>query len=287
MKGIEIKEISKSFGKNIALDQVSTKFEEHKIYGLLGRNGAGKSTLLKIIAEQLYADAGEALLDDQKILSTDEAFGKIYLMSEQTLYPEKMKVKDVIRWTKEFYPSADLDYARELLNKFELSGKKKVKALSTGYLSILKIIIALSVNVSYVLLDEPILGLDANHRELFYRELLERYMNSNTTFVIATHLIEEVSEIVEDVVIIHDGKVLISKNREELLSKAYMVSGPETVVEKFCEGKEVIGVEKLGGLRTAYVNKIENIQEVEGLEIRKMSLQSMFIQLTNKRGANL
>ena len=104
---------------------------------------------------------------------------------------------------------------------FVLNTSSRISALSTGYLSIFKLVMALSVNVPYVLLDEPVLGLDANHRELFYRILLAKYGEKPFTVVLSTHLIEEVASIIEDVVILKEGKVIRNESREELLSKGY------------------------------------------------------------------
>ncbi len=96
---------------------------------------------------------------------------------------------------------------------------KRFKALSKGYQSIFKLIIALSLNVPYVIFDEPVLGLDANHRELFYSLLLKEFENNERTLIIATHLIEEVSNIIEEVVLIDKGKILVQETVEELLEK--------------------------------------------------------------------
>lgn len=221
MSGIEVKNLTKRFGDVTALDNVSFCFEENKIYGLLGRNGAGKSTLLNLITDRIFSDSGAVLIDGITTKEDDRVLGKIYLMSEKTYYPEKMKVKEAFHWSKVFYPNFDEEYAVKLAKRFELNINKPVKSLSTGYTSIFKIVIALSVNAPYILLDEPVLGLDANHRDLFYRILIERYSENPCTIVISTHLIEEVSNVIEDIIIIKQGKIIKNESREELLSQGY------------------------------------------------------------------
>lgn len=279
---IEVRSVSKNFGDTCALDQVSLTLEENKIYGLLGRNGAGKSTLLNIITNRIFADNGEVIVDGMPSRENDEALGKIYMMSEKNYYPPNMKIKEIFRWTKEFYPNFDMEYARKLADIFELNIKKNVKSLSTGYNSIFKVIIALSVNTPYVLLDEPVLGLDANHRDVFYRLLLEKYSNNPSTIIISTHLIEEVSNIIEDVIIIKKGKIIMNESREDVMSCGYTVSGKASLVDNFINGKEVIGVDSIGGLKSAYIMGQLNKETVpEGLEITKMDLQKLFVQLTN------
>lgn len=282
MNCIEVKDVSKGFGSVEALRQVSLRFEERKIYGLLGRNGAGKSTLLNIIANRIFADTGEVLINGMPAAENDRAQSLLYLMSEQTLYPEKMKVREAFKWTRNFYPSFDTACAQELSARFGLDTKKKVKALSTGYSSIFKIVIALSVGTPYILLDEPVLGLDAGHRELFYKALIERYSANPCTVILSTHLIEEAAGVIEDIVIIKEGKVIQNESCESLLSKGYTISGRASAVDDFIRGKEIIGTDSLGGLKTAYIlGPLPQGGLPEGLELSGLDLQKLFVQLTN------
>lgn len=280
---IKIENVVKSFGQVQALKGVSVTFEENKIYGLLGRNGAGKSTLLNIVTGRIFADGGTVTVDGEDAVENDRAQAKIFLMSEKTLHPEGMRVRQALRWAGEFYPGFDMDYAMKLAGDFALNTGAKVSGLSTGYSSIFKLVLALSSNVPYVLLDEPILGLDANHRELFYKRLLEKYGEKPFTVVLSTHLIEEVASLVEDVVIIKEGQVLRQESRDTLLSQGYTVSGGAAAVDAYIQGRHVLGVDSLGGLRTAYVlGTPEKSSAAAGdLEFGPMDLQKLFIQLTN------
>lgn len=280
MNGIEVKNISKHFGSTRALENINLQFKEERIYGLLGRNGAGKSTLLNIISNRIFADNGEVTVDGETAAENDNAQQKIYLMSEKTYYPEGMTIKEIFKFTKDFYPGFDEEYAKDLANQFGLDIKKKVKAMSTGYSSIFKLIIALSVNTPYIFLDEPVLGLDANHRDLFYRLLIEKYSENPCTVVISTHLIEEVSGVIEDIIIIDKGRVLKNESCENLLSQGYTVTGRVSLVDEFTAGKNVIGSDMLGGIKSVYVlGKIDG-ELPEGLEKTKLDLQKLFIQLT-------
>lgn len=280
---IVIDHVSKRFGAVPALNDVSVTLEEGKIYGLLGRNGAGKSTLLNILTDRIFPDSGTVTVDGEHVHNNDSALSKMYLMSELDCYPEAMKVKEAFRWSKRFYPDFDQDFAWNMASAFELNTNAKVNKLSTGYSSIFKLIVALSVNTPYVLLDEPVLGLDANHRDLFYRTLLARYTERPFTAVISTHLIEEVSSIIEDVIILHKGQVMKNGSREELLFQGYTVSGPKGLVEEYIQGKEVLGVDVLGGLESAYVmGQADRKNLPQGLEISGLDLQKLFVLMTGK-----
>lgn len=280
MNGIELKGLTKNYGKVCALDNVSLTFEKNKIYGLLGRNGAGKSTMLNLISNRIFPTSGEILIDGEASVENDKALGKVYCMSEKNLLPKTMKFRKTIEVTKLFYPDMDVDYAYGLCEKFGLEPKKKLNSFSTGYSSIYKIILALSCNADYVFFDEPILGLDANHRELFYKELLQKYIDNGGTYIISTHLIDECANLFERAVIIKEGKVIVDSDTEDLLAGAYTVSGSAALVDEYCVGKELIGSDVIGGLKSAYVKgSPQNVPQ--GLEISKASLQNLFVQITN------
>lgn len=281
MGKIEVKNLTKHYKDVCALNHVSMQFEENKIYGLLGRNGAGKSTLLNIITNRVYADSGEVLIDGEPARENDHALSKIYMMSEKNYYPPKTKLSKLIQYTKQFYPLFDLEYAGKMAEAFELNLNKTVDSLSTGFQSIYKLVIALSVNVPYILLDEPVLGLDANNRDLFYRMLLEKYTKNPFTIVISTHLIEEVSGVIEDIIIMKKGEVIKNESRDDLLSKGYAISGTTNMIDAYCVGKEVLGQDILGGLKTAYIMGKPQETIAEGMELSGIDLQKLFIQLTN------
>ncbi len=284
MSKIEIKDLTKLYGKTVALESLSLNIEGNKIYGLLGRNGAGKTTLLNLITNKLFPSNGEITIDSETVFENENALSKIYYMSEFNLYPPTMKVKDLFKWTKEFYWDFDVEYASHLSDKFGLKKNKKFRELSTGYASILKIILTLSSNAEILLFDEPILGLDANHRDMFYKELINHYSGKPKTIIISTHLIEEVADIIEEVIIINNGKLMLSDHTESILSSGYTLSGKAEDVDSFIQDKRVIGIDTIGRFKSAYILGSRPLIETmnkHNLEITKLDLQKLFIQLTN------
>jgi ABC-2 type transport system ATP-binding protein len=279
---IEIRNVEKCFGSTAALKNVSITLEKNRIYGLLGRNGAGKSTLMNLMTNKLFPTSGEIFLGGQPVRENDRVLSRIYCMTEKNMYPESMQVKTAYKWTKKFHPGFDMKYALELSGKFELNVNKKMKSLSTGYASIFKMVIALSCNTETVLLDEPVLGLDAYHRDLFYRELISSYSENPRTIVISTHLIEEAADIIEEVIILKEGQVILQDSVENVLKKGYTISGPIGRVDAFLPGKQVIGSDVIGGLKSAYLfDEMPESPVPDGLELSKLDLQKMFIHLTN------
>ena len=276
---IEGKGLTMRFGNNTALDGVDVCFGDNKIYGLLGRNGAGKSTLLSVVTNRLLPTAGEVFIDGEPARENDRVLGRVYYMGEKTLLPDTATVAQLFRWTGDFYPGFDGEYAGQLADTFGLPEKKKLKNLSTGYLTIAKLIAALASNAPYTLFDEPVLGLDANHREVFYRQLIESYSRQPRTILISTHLIEEVADIIEQVVIIKAGKSLLDRPAEEVKRMGYTVSGRAEAVDAYCTGRDVLSVDTLGGLKTACI--LGKAEEAPGLDVSGLDMQKLFIRLTN------
>jgi len=284
---IKINNLCKRFGQTQALDNVSLQFGDQKIYGLLGNNGAGKTTLFNIITNRYFADSGEVTMDGQSMLDNEKTLSQIYMLNEQKSYLEETTVKEALYWADKFYPNFDKALALELADKFQLPLKKKISALSTGYETIFKIVVAFSTNAPFLLLDEPVLGLDAGHRDMFYKLLISRYSENPCTIVISTHLIAEVAGVIEHCVIIKNGKIIKDAPCEELLNNGYSVSGSASLVDEYVrQGQDIIFSNNLGGLKIVSINGVvpDANYRPTGLEFGKLNLQEYFIHLMNEEG---
>ena len=270
---IECQGVSKRFGSTQALEGISLTLESGHIYGLLGNNGAGKSTLLSILTDRQLPDQGTVTIDGAPIRNNDRALEKVFLVGEQNLFPEDMKVRRAFQIMTYFYPTFDVAYALDLSRQFGLSLKKKIVNLSTGYASIFRLILGLSVNTPYLIFDEPVLGLDAQHRDLFYRLLIEKFMETSCTVVISTHLIAEVENHIDHTIILREAPT------EELVSGACTISGPAGLVEAYLAGREILTSHALGGLKSVTFQGALTDPLPVGLEQGRVSLQDYFISL--------
>lgn len=287
MTRIEISNVSKSYGKTQALKNVTVTFAEGKICGFLGRNGAGKTTLLNIVTNRIFPDQGQVLIDGQPAEENDAAQRKVFYMTEKTYYPDDNSVRDVFRLTGDFYPQFDQDYAGALAERFKLDPRKKVGGLSTGYETIFKLVLTLASGAPVILFDEPVLGLDANHRDLFYKELVARYSAAPNTVILSTHLIEEAAPLLEEVTILDEGQILLAQPADEILKLAYTVSGSQEAVDRYTAGKKIIREEMLGRYKAATIFQQRNgADQAElaqlGLDLTPARLQEIFVSLTNE-----
>lgn len=225
-------------------------------------------------------------MDGEPAADNARALAKLYCMNDKKMYPENLRLDNLFKEMGRFYEGFDRTAAAGFAEAFGLDLRKKIGSLSTGYRSIYQLVVGLSLDVDYLLLDEPVLGLDANHRELFYKLLLDDYLEKQRTVIIATHLIEEVANLVEQVTIVDRGRVLLASSAEELRASGYSVSGRTADVAAYCAGMEVLDVEELGGLSVAYVQgKPDAARLNERLDVAPLNLQKLFVKLTEKEEA--
>lgn len=285
-KAVELNRLMKSYGDVKAVNNVSFSLDEEKIYGLLGRNGAGKTTIMHMITAQLFATSGELKVFGESPYENNRVLSQICFIKESQKYPDVYRIIDVLNVSASFFPNWDHDYALSLAEEFRLPLKRRMKKLSRGMLSSVGIIVGLASRAPLTIFDEPYLGLDAVARSLFYDRLIEDYSLHPRTVILSTHLIDEVSSILEHVIVIDNGTLIIDEEAEALRGRAFTVAGPKAAVESFTAGKEVIHREPFGSLLTATVmgnwDAVERKKaEALGLELAPVSLQQLIIYLTN------
>lgn len=282
MSELIIANVSKRYGKKTVLDDLTVKFEQGHSYGLLGRNGAGKSTLINIIMQRCKRESGAIMFDGQIMDNNDKLMSRLFCMNDSTLYPSNFRVKTIFSITDSMYDRFDMEYAVKTAEMFGLDLKKRLKQLSTGYNTIYKVILALASNADFVFLDEPVLGIDVNQRELFYKTLARKMADGTSCFIISTHIIEEIQNLIDRTMILHNGKILLDGDTETLMSRYAAVSGKAETVDAFTSGKNIVCTESMGVFKKA-VFEAEDFSEndvPEGLSIDTVNLQQLFYYLT-------
>lgn len=284
---IQCNNLNKSYGKLDAIKNVNLKIEENKIYGLIGRNGAGKTTLLNLICNQLVKNSGDIQIFGEEAFDNPNAIENICLVREKEIPLEDQRVKSIFKIASLLYKNWDEDYKNHLVNEFKLNIRKKYKHLSRGMKSIVGLIIGLSSRASITIFDEPSLGLDAAFRDKFYNLLLQDYENNKRTIILSTHLIDEVSNIFEEVIILDNGEVFIQEDLVSLLAKAHFLSGKEEKITPLLKNKklihkEVFGATSIFGVFGEFNSDEQNELKTNNIEISPIPLQKLFIYLTEE-----
>lgn len=203
-------------------------------------------------------------------------------MNDSAVYPFEFRLETIFKITASMYKGFDMKYAKSLAEKFGLDLKKRVGSLSTGYTTVFKVILSLASNADFIFLDEPVLGVDVNQRELFYKELVKRIYESNSCFIISTHLIEEIENLIDTVIVLNKGKITVNDSTESLLTEYIAVSGRAELVDEYSKGKEIIGCESMSVFKTAVFPArycdTENVPD--GLTVESVSLAKLFYHLT-------
>ncbi|OAB39524.1 ABC transporter ATP-binding protein [Paenibacillus glacialis] len=285
---IEVKGLTKTYGKVAAVQDVSFSIESNKIYGLLGRNGAGKTTLMHLITAQQFASSGDLQVFGEHPYENNRVLSQCCFIKESQKYPDSYRIIDLLEISSSFFPNWDRDYAYSLIELFRLPLTQKIKKLSRGMLSSVGIVVGLASRAPLTMFDEPYLGLDAVSRGLFYEQLLEDYGKYPRTIILSTHLIDEVSQMLEHVMVIDNGKLIIDEDADELRGLAFTVVGSTTSVESFVVGRNVIDRKPLGGLMSATIMTRLSVRDQQqantlGLELSSISLQQLIIHMTNGR----
>lgn len=276
--------LKRRFGKTWALDGFSCEMPHGHIYGLLGRNGAGKSTFLRIATAQTGATQGRVLIDGENPTENARALGKICFISDKPEFGGLRRVSDVLKSAKALYPQWNDAQAKKLCEVFELDVKRKTKGLSRGMQTAVGLVCGLASQAPITIFDEPSLGLDAVIRERFYDALLESYMENPRTIVLSTHLIDEVSRVLETAVMIDKGRLVMQESVESLRTRAICVSGLREEVDAACQKLNILRTEEFAGRTAKYIllDKDQTPDFPDSLRTEPVSLQRLFVLLTDK-----
>jgi len=283
---IEARGLTKRFGSVTAVNSATFSIEANTITGLLGRNGAGKTTLMQLMTAQQFASDGTISVFGSSPIENATTLQQVCFIKESQKYPDDYQPRHIFRAAPWFYPNWDADFAERLIAEFRVPVTRRMKKLSRGQVSAVGVIVGLASRAPITFFDEPYLGLDAVARQVFYDRLLEDYAEHPRTVVLSTHLIDEVSNLLERVLVIDDGRIIVDKDAEELRGQATTLAGPAAAVERFVAGRDVLHTERLGGLATATVGALGAADRAAaadaGLELAPVSLQQLIIRLTTQ-----
>jgi ABC-2 type transport system ATP-binding protein len=214
---ISLVEVTRRFGAKAALDKVSLSAWRGAVYGLVGENGAGKTTLIKHILGLLRAEQGSVRVFGRDPVADPVAvLSRIGYLSEENDLPPWMRVHELLRYSRSFYPAWDDAYAEELRDSFALEPAARIKDLSKGQKARAGLIVALAHRPELLVLDEPSSGLDPIVRRDIVGAVIRTIADEGRTVLFSSHLLEEVEQVADHVTMIASGKIVLSAPLAEI-----------------------------------------------------------------------
>lgn len=275
MNYIEVKNLTKYYGKMKALDSVNLEIPQGRIIGLLGKNGAGKSTLMRSILGFLKFEGEVSIMGKSLKEHKENVHDLVAFIPDVNSLDDRLTVEETIEYVSTINSSWNQETADLLLAKSDLPLNKKVGKLSKGMKTKLYLLITLSLNVELLLLDEPTLGLDIIFRKEFFNTILGDFYDEAKTIIISTHQVEEVEQILQDIIFIDEGKIVLYEDIGQLKSRYTNISVPDAKREELEALKPLVINRTLGTVHGI----IEGKAEIEGATYGIPTLSDLFLAI--------
>jgi len=282
---LEITGLSKSFGRRLVFRDLNIKLNKGKVYGLLGLNGEGKTTLIRILLGVIPPDGGEIHYKDSPISFRSAAYKEeVGYIPEDPFFFGGMRVGELLDFNAAFYRRWDGRRAEDLLKRFSLDRKARIKTLSRGTKLKLEMAVALAARPELLVLDDPTSGLDVPTRHDFLRDIIRELADSGTTIFFSTHLVHELERIVDHLFFLHRGRLILDEEHEAVknftrrVRLAFQGDPPQTL------GIDGVLLETRDGQRmevVVYPWSDDKKKKIEGffptlLEVEPLSLEEIF-----------
>ncbi len=219
------KSLTRRFGAKAALDAVDLKIPRGRVFGLVGENGAGKTTFIKTVLGLLKPSSGTiAVFGRNPVADPEGVLSRLGYLSEERDLPGWMRIRELVRYTRAFYPNWDDAYAEQLRQRFGLDPAAKVKTLSRGQRAQAGLLIALAYRPELLLLDEPSSGLDPIVRRDILEAIIRTVADEGRTVVFSSHLLDEVQRVADDVAMIHEGRIVLHAPLDEIQASHHRIT---------------------------------------------------------------
>lgn len=294
---IDIKNLTKRFGKITAVNDVSIQIEDHQVFGLVGTNGAGKSTLLRMVSGILRQDAGSIEVSGQPVYDNPQVRQNIFFIPDDPYFFRNGSAEDMRNFYRTVYPDFDPDRFDRLLRDFSLDPRRRIQNYSRGMKKQLAVLCGLCSNARYLLCDETFDGLDPVMRQavktIFANDMDERGL----TPVISSHNLRELEDICDHVGLLHGGGLLLSRDLASMklgLQKVQCVFADQEDAEKALSGLELLNHDIRGRLHTLTIraSREEILSRFDSLdmiffELLPLTLEEIFISETEVIGYDI
>ncbi len=283
---IELDSVSKQYDSTLAVDDLSISIKQGSTFGLIGPNGAGKSTTIKLLMGLITPNAGTV-----RVLGRDVADESVEIRQRVGYVPELhfmdrwMRVEEVIGFCRSAFATWNDETCREMLDRFELPGEKKVKQLSKGMLVKLSLVLAISHEPEMLVLDEPMAGLDPYAREEFLDGVLRTICDKGQTVLLSTHSLDDIQRVADTVGFLYKGRLLVNSSIDELLARtkrlrATLTNGslpdnvPAEIIYQQVEGRDWSLT--VADFNSETVPQISGLNGVDHVDVIDIGLEDLF-----------
>jgi len=239
---IKVSGLNKYYHKTHALKDLNININKDNMIGLIGANGSGKTTFFKLCNGFLGKSSGTIEVIDGDPL-TDITIKEQMIFSMHDLpIGDNEKLINIIKYNEEAYPTFDIEFANKLIDLFQIDKKKVYRRLSQGTKSTFHFICALATRCKVTMLDEPFIGIDIVKRKMAYQILLRDYMEHPRTIIISSHNLSELDNVLSEIILIDDGKLIFYKEMDEVREMAFRVEGSIDIIREFSKTHSLIHI---------------------------------------------
>ena len=284
-KLVEAKNLSVSYGAKRAVDGVSFTIPKGRVVGLLGHNGAGKTTLMKAMVGLAQAQGELAVLGLNPIKDRVQLLQSACYIPDVAILPRWARVEDLIAMMSGLHPKFSADRARTLLRRTSVNLRDKVKTLSKGMVVQAHLALVAAIDARLMILDEPTLGLDVLSRKAFYEMLLDEWCDGERSVLISTHQVEEIESLLSDVLMLNEGKLVLSISLEDMDRRFVALSHDANVADQMAAAHPLLKYRVQGAGASPFASLFdgEPPASVQALGKRmRPSLVDLFVALTRK-----
>lgn len=277
---IEMKNVSKSFDRYQAVENVNLSIQKGSIYGLIGSNGAGKTTLIKLLAGIYQQDNGNVTINGKHVYENVSLKQQVFYIPDQPYFLFHYTTRQMAQFYKSVYPGWNEERFLKLVELFELDANKKIHTFSKGWQRQAAFILALSAKPEILILDEPMDGLDSVVRKKVKNLLIQDVADREMTILISSHNLREIEDICDHIGILHKGTLLIQKELDDLKSDIHkvQVAYKEGIPESLLANLSLLHTEKRGSVSLCIVRGRE--AEIETQFLRTQPLIFDMLPLT-------
>ncbi|MBE1555772.1 ATP-binding cassette domain-containing protein [Sporosarcina limicola] len=285
MTVIKFNNVTKSYRTHSVLDHMDFTIEEGVLTGVIGRNGVGKSTLMKISAGYIQATSGEVQVFSENPFNSLKVSANSILVDDTMSFSDKLSLSDILKEANRFYLNWDAQLAQRLFDYFSFHPDVRHKHLSKGKKSTFNAIIGIASHCPLTIFDEPTTGMDTAVRKDFYRALLKDYIANPRTILLSSHHLEEIEDLLEDILLIHDGKIRFHGPITDLQEMLVKLVGKKVNVLAHTSKRTIFGSQVNGAYSEVLVeNKFTADEKIrlseEGIKMIPVSANDAYVALT-------